>query len=195
MKKLSCLLVLLTTTLQFTIAQSGSGFGIKAGLNYNANGDYIDSFNSNIENPDRNIGYHFGIFGKLGNKVYFKPELVYTKTKSDYDSGDFDMQKLDAPLLVGIKVLGPVSVFAGPSLQYIIDSEFENIDIDDVENDFSVGLNFGIGLNIDKLGIDLRYERGFSDNEATFLNNNNININNRLDTLPDQLILSLSLLL
>ena len=195
MKKLSCLLVLLTTTLQFTIAQSGSGFGIKAGLNYNANGDYIDSFNSNIENPDRNIGYHFGIFGKLGNKVYFKPELVYTKTKSDYDSGDFDMQKLDAPLLVGIKVLGPVSIFAGPSLQYIIDSEFENIDIDDVENDFSVGLNFGIGLNIDKLGIDLRYERGFSDNEATFLNNNNININNRLDTLPDQLILSLSLLL
>ncbi len=195
MKKLSCLLVLLTTTLQFTIAQSGSGFGIKAGLNYNANGDYVDSFNSNIENPDRNIGYHFGIFGKLGNKVYFKPELVYTKTKSDYDSGDFDMQKLDAPLLVGIKVLGPVSVFAGPSLQYIIDSEFENIDIDDVENDFSVGLNFGIGLNIDKLGIDLRYERGFSDNEATFLNNNNININNRLDTRPDQLILSLSLLL
>ena len=105
------------------------------------------------------------------------------------------MQKLDAPLLVGIKVLGPVSIFAGPSLQYIIDSEFENIDIDDVENDFSVGLNFGIGLNIDKLGIDLRYERGFSDNEATFLNNNNININNRLDTRPDQLILSLSLLL
>lgn len=195
MKKLSCLLVLLTTTLQFTIAQSGSGFGIKTGLNYNANGDYVDSFNSNIENPDRNIGYHFGIFGKLGNKVYFKPELVYTKTKSDYDSGDFDMQKLDAPLLVGIKVLGPVSIFAGPSLQYIIDSEFENIDIDDVENDFSVGLNFGIGLNIDKLGIDLRYERGFSDNEATFLNNNNININNRLDTRPDQLILSLSLLL
>ena len=195
MKKLSCLLVLLTTTLQMSFAQSGSGFGIKAGLNYNANGDYVNSFNTNIENPDRNIGYHFGVFGKLGNKVYFKPELVYTKTKSDYDSGDFDMQKLDAPLLVGIKVLGPVSIFAGPSLQYIIDSEFENIDIDDVENDFSVGLNFGIGLNIDKLGIDLRYERGFSDNEATFLNNNNININNRLDTRPDQLILSLSLLL
>ena len=62
MKKLSCLLVLLTTTLQMSFAQSGSGFGIKAGLNYNANGDYVNSFNTNIENPDRNIGYHFGVF-------------------------------------------------------------------------------------------------------------------------------------
>jgi len=104
------------------------------------------------------------------------------------------MQKLDAPLLVGIKVLGPVSVFAGPSFQYILDSEFDGITINDVKNDFSVGLNFGIGVNLNKLGIDLRYERGFSDNEATFIGNNGIDTG-RLDTRPDQLILSLSLLL
>lgn len=195
MKKLICLVVLLTTTLQMSFAQSGSGFGIKGGLNYNANGDYFQSINTNAENPDRNIGYHIGVFGKLGNKIYFKPELVYTKTKSDYDSGDFDMQKLDAPLLVGLKILGPVSVFAGPSFQYIINSEFDGVDIDDIENEFSVGLNFGIGVNIKKLGIDLRYERGFSDNEATFITNNNLTTSSRLDTRPDQLILSLSLLL
>ena len=105
------------------------------------------------------------------------------------------MSKIDAPLLVGVKVLGPVSVFGGPSLQYILDTNFEGLDIDDVEDDFSVGLNFGIALNFNKIGIDLRYERGFSDNEATFLNNNNININDRLDTRPDQLILSLSIAL
>jgi hypothetical protein len=105
------------------------------------------------------------------------------------------MQKLDAPLMVGVKVLGPISVFGGPSLQYILDSEFDGIAINDVKNDFSVGLNFGIGLNFKKLGIDLRYERGFSDNEATFINNNISTFENRLDTRPDQLILSLSLLL
>ena len=172
-------------------AQNGTSFGIKGGLNYNANGDYFESISSNADNPDRNIGYHIGVFGKFGNQIYFKPELFYTKTKSDYDSGDFDMKKIDAPLLVGVKVIGPISVFGGPAFQYILDTEFEGTSIDDIENDFSVGLNFGIGLNFNKVGVDLRYERGFSDNEANFLINNNVDPS-RLDTRPDQLILSVS---
>ncbi|WP_396600474.1 porin family protein [Algibacter sp. R77976] len=177
-----------------TMAQTEQGIGLKAGLNYNANGDYFDAIEMNSKNPERNTGYHIGLFGKIGKKVFFRPEIVYTSTKSDYDDDSFEMQKLDAPLLVGIKVLGPISVFGGPSLQYILDSEFDGIAINDVENDFSVGLNFGIGLNFKKLGIDLRYERGFSDNEASFLGRNTIDTS-RLDTRPDQLILSLSLLL
>ncbi|MDT0559462.1 outer membrane beta-barrel protein [Ichthyenterobacterium sp. W332] len=192
MRKLALSVFILTLFCSSTYAQSGSGFGIKGGLNYNANGNYFASIGDTAENPDRNIGYHFGVFGKLGNKVFFRPELVYTATKSDYNSSDFSMKKLDLPLLVGIKVLGPINIFGGPSLQYILDSEFGNINVSDIDNDFSVGLNFGIGLNIDKFGIDLRYERGFSDNEANFLNNNGIDIS-RLDTRPDQLILSLSL--
>jgi len=189
------LIALLTTALTATsFAQSNSGWGLKAGLNYNANGDYFQSISENAQNPDRNIGFHVGVFGKIGSKLYFRPELMYTSTRSDYDSEDFTMKKLDAPLLVGAKVIGPISVFGGPSLQYIMDSDFGDININSVENDFSVGLNFGIGLNLDSVGIDVRYERGFSENEASFLENNGIG-NSRLDTRPDQLILSLSLAL
>ncbi|MFI1770838.1 outer membrane beta-barrel protein [Thalassobellus citreus] len=177
-----------------TMAQTATGIGFKAGLNYNANGNYFESISTNSQNPDRNVGYHFGLFGKIGKEIYFRPELIYTSTKSDYNDDNFKMQKIDAPMLVGIKVLGPISVFGGPSFQYILDSEFDGIAINDIENDFSVGLNFGIGLNLNKIGIDLRYERGFSKNEASFLNNNNINTS-RLDTRPDQLIVSLSLIL
>lgn len=176
-------------------SQMATGMGIKAGLNYNANGKYFESISTNADNPDRNIGYHIGLFGKIGNnRLYFKPELVYTATKSDYTDDEFNMQKIDAPLLVGTRILGPISVFGGPSLQYILDSEFDGISINNIENDFSVGLNFGIGLNLNKLGVDLRYERGFSNNEASFLDNNGIGTS-RLDTRPDQLILSLSLIL
>ena len=177
-----------------TYAQTANGFGFKGGLNYNANGDYFESIGNNAKNPDRNVGYHFGLFGKVGTKVYFKPEFVYTSTKSDYSDDSFKMQKLDAPLLVGIKVLGPINVFGGPSFQYILDSEFEGISINNVEDDFSVGLNFGIALNLKKVGIDIRYERGFSNNEAKFLENNSVELS-RLDTRPDQLILSFSLIL
>ncbi|MGV6831469.1 MAG: outer membrane beta-barrel protein [bacterium] len=175
-------------------AQKSDGFGIKAGLNYNANGNYIESIEATAQNPDRNIGYHIGVFGKIGGKLYFRPELMYTSTKSDYDSGEFDMKKFDAPLLVGLNVLGPVSVFAGPALQYIVDTDFEGISIDDIDNDFSVGLNFGAAVNFNKFAVDVRYERGFSENEATFLNNNGIG-SSRLDTRPDQLILSVSFIL
>ena len=160
------------------------------------NGDYFGSIGDNAKNPDRNIGYHIGVFGKIGNKLYFRPELVYTATKSDYDSNEFTVKKIDAPLLIGLKVLGPISVFGGPSLQYILDTEFEGISIDNVEDDFSVGLNFGIGLNFNKIGIDLRYERGFNNNEATFIDNNlGSDVTSRIDTRPDQLILSLSIAL
>ena len=185
------------TLLCFNVnAQKGTSFGIKAGLNYNSNGNYFKSIDDSAENPKRNIGYHVGVFGKIGNQLYFRPELIYTATKSSYDSDDFTMKKIDAPLLVGAKVLGPVSVFAGPSLQYILNTEFDGIDIKDVEDDFSIGLNFGIALNLNKIGIDLRYERGFSNNEAVFIDNNlSTGVVSRIDTRPDQLILSLSVAL
>lgn len=193
MKKLF-LVIVLTLTSSFIFSQNTS-WGIKGGLNYNANGNYFESVSNNYENPDRNIGYHFGLFGKIGRDLYIKPELVYTSTKSDYNSGDFNMKKLDAPVLVGVKLIGPLSVFTGPSFQYILDTDtgISGLSINNVENDFSVGLNFGVAINFEKFGLDLRYERGFSDNEATFLDNNNIAVNDSLDTRPDQLILSLSI--
>ncbi len=188
------LLLAFTSSSILISAQSGDSYGIKGGLNYNANGDYFESISSTAENPDRNIGFHIGVFGKLGNTLYFRPELVYTNTKSDYNNSAFKMQKIDAPLLVGIKVIGPVSVFAGPSFQYIINSEFDGVSINTIDNDISIGLNFGAAINFKKFAVDLRYERGFSNNEAQFLINNNV-LPSRLDTRPSQLILSLSVAL
>ena len=189
MKK-SMLTVVLILICSFLFSQSAS-WGIKAGLNYNSNGDFWDSTNSIKENPDKNVGFHFGVFGKIGGQIYIRPELIYTATKSKYDSGDFSMKKIDAPVLIGLKLIGPLSIFTGPSFQYILDSEFENTSIDDIDHDITVGFNFGVGIQIKKIGVDLRYERGFSDNEAKFLYNNNIDTS-RLDTRPEQLIISLS---
>ncbi|HPF96592.1 MAG: outer membrane beta-barrel protein [Flavobacteriaceae bacterium] len=195
MKKFFLLTVFTLIISSGAYAQKAWGFGFKGGLNYSANGDYFDAIGDNVEHPDRNIGYHLGIIGKVGDRIYFKPELVYTKTKSDYDNDSFTMQKLDAPMLLGVRVIGPLSVFAGPSFQYVLDTDFDDIAISDVKNDFSVGLNFGIGVNFKLIGIDLRYERGFSDNEVNIINDVGINTGGRLDTRPDQLILSLSFIL
>ncbi len=188
------LFTILATVISLTIgfAQDGPAFGFKAGLNYNGNGNYIESIQDNVEKPDRNIGFHAGFFGKFGNALYFRPELVFTSTKSDYDSGKFNMQKLDAPLLIGVKLVGPLSVFGGPSLQYILSSKFNDNSSKNIDKDLTVGVNFGAAINFNKFAIDLRYERGLNKNEASFLGNNGIDVSDRIDTRANQLILSFS---
>jgi len=58
--------------------------------------------------------------------------------------------------------------------------------IENLDNDYTIGLNFGVGLNFNSIGIDLRYERGFSDNETNILLNNSTNNIDRLDARAKQ---------
>ncbi|WP_396590299.1 outer membrane beta-barrel protein [Allomuricauda sp. R78024] len=200
MKK-TLLIAVLTLMGSAVFAQSGSGFGIKAGLSYNKNGDLIGSVGDagqNIsEGAEGKAGYHVGFWGKLDfPKIYLRPELVYSKTKSSYDvngdSNDYDISKLDFPVLLGYKLIGPLHIFAGPAFQYTLKNDLGDIEVEDVENDFTVGLNAGVGVNLGKIGVDVRYERGFSENEARIISNNIADIDGRVDSRPSQIIFALS---
>ncbi|NQZ45865.1 MAG: outer membrane beta-barrel protein [Flavobacteriaceae bacterium] len=201
MKKvlLICAVALCSTAV---FAQSGTGWGIKAGLSYNQNGDLIgtvgDAGQNIIEGAEGKAGYHVGIFGKLDfPKLYLRPELVFTKTQSSYSvngtSSDYDVSKLDLPVLLGYKIIGPLHIFAGPAFQYTLSNDLSDLQVEDVENDFTVGLNAGVGVNLGRLGFDVRYERGFSENEANFIGNNITDISGRVDSRPSQVIFSASL--
>ncbi|WP_297704619.1 outer membrane beta-barrel protein [uncultured Eudoraea sp.] len=192
MKK-SFLIALLVLGCLSTFAQKKSGFGIKAGLNYSSNGDYLEAVGEALQNPDANVGYHVGLFGKWGDKFYLRPEVVYTHTKSGYSDGDLKIDKLDVPVLGGWRIIGPLNIFVGPSFQYILNSKFSDISIDNIENDFTVGLNAGVGVNLGRIGLEIRYETGFGENIATFVNTNITSLpESRVDTRADQVIFSLS---
>ncbi len=197
--------VFLIATMAFAsvtmFAQKDSGFGIKGGLNYNQNGDLIasvgDAAADIIEGSKGKVGYHVGVFGKIElAKLYIRPEVIYTRTTSSYDidgtSTDFDIAKIDVPVLVGINLIGPLHVFAGPAFQYQVENDLEGFSINEAEKDFTVGLHAGIGVNLGRFGLDVRYERGFSDNEANFIGNNVENIDGRVDSRPSQVIFGLS---
>lgn len=181
-----CIAIILFTIFSAN-AQQNSAFGLKAGLNYNANGTYRTVTFS--ENPSRNIGFHVGVFAKaaIGN-VYLRPELVYTRTTSDYTIDDLVVNKLDVPLLLGVNFTEFVSVFAGPSLQYLLDSQFKEATLADAESEFTIGLQAGVGLNFERFGIDVRYERGFTENEAILTGVPDA----RVDTRPEQFIIGFS---
>lgn len=200
MKRLLILLVFVASST--TWAQGG--FGVKAGLNYGDNGEIefedVTSAGEDIitEKGDSKMGYHFGVFyrGDLG-PVFLKPELLYTQTKSSYqfqnEEADYEISKLDLPILVGIDILGPLNIFAGPSLQYILDNDFQGVTLDDVENNFTVGAQFGAGVQFGGIGLDVRYERGLTENEAEVIDLDNPNGVRRVDSRPSQIIFSLSL--
>lgn len=181
-------------------ANAQSSFGIKAGLSYNTTGElkeFANETGSIIDNKGKGkSGYNVGVYGKLGQgSIYLRPELVYTKTTSEYilnsASVDYKMARLDLPVLVGIKLVGPLNVYAGPAFQYILDNDFKGLEFENVENDFTVGLNLGATIEFGRLGIDVRYERGFSENEVEF-SGAGPNLTYRLDSRPEQITFGLT---
>lgn len=197
-KKIVLFSVLFLTTIYFATAQSG--YGIKAGISYNSNGE-LKEFTSEVTNAYKDggkgkSGFNLGFYGKLDlGPVYLRPELVYTKTTSEYvlneggSSEDYKISKLDVPVLVGINLLGPIDIFAGPAFQYYLKNDLKGIEISDVDNNFTMGVNIGASVELGRIGLDIRYERGLSENEAEWTNAGK---DFKLDSRPEQIIFSLS---
>lgn len=188
-----------------SIAQNDRfNFGIKAGLNYGDNGniEFTDLTNAgnNIisENASARLGFHAGVYlrGNLTSNLYIKPELQFSLDKSSFEFNgtplDYKVSKLDLPILIGVSLLGPLHVFGGPSLQYIVNTDLEDVKLDDVKNNFTVGLQFGVGIQIKRLNLDVRYERGLSKNQARVAETN-IGQPVRVDSRPNQFLLSLGI--
>lgn len=194
----------------FTISNAQMlNYGIKGGINYNSNGDLRgSSFSGIIDNvkisSDEETGYHFGVFTeiKLPLWIYVRPELIYTHTESSYqglrDKTKLKLDKIDAPILVGVRVLRIGRVFLGPSFHYTFNTDLKNTpSFDDIKtissDDFSVGGQIGIGIELGSIGADIRWETGFSNSEAAFigdgLDGNGVNTI-KIDTSPQQFILS-----
>lgn len=199
------LLVLFLFTTSAVMAQNG--FGIKGGLNYADNGeityrDVTDAGEDIMEGGDSKMGYHLGIYYQASILGFFlRPELVYTTTKSSYEYNqqetDYNITKIDLPVLVGTKILGPVTVFAGPSLQYILDNDFGGFELNDVKEEFTIGAQLGAGIQFGRIGLDVRYERALKEKETAFIFHDRPDQESyglqRMDTRPSQLIFSLSL--
>ena len=99
------------------------------------------------------------------------------------------------PVLFGYKILGPLSIFAGPSFQYILKEKGTDVNLGELKEDFTVGLQLGTRLKLGRFGLGIRFERGLNDNEVIILGNNNVDIAGRLDTRAKQWIISASYVL
>ena len=200
MKKLF-LTILLVASISAVNAQVFN-FGIKGGLNYNSNGNLKTDLTNIRVSSDQETGYHIGILTevKLPLWLYLRPELYYTHTKSSYSKenvkADLTMDKIDAPILLGLRFLKIGRIFVGPSFHYIMNTKLKGSDIiDDLKkvssDDFTVGAQFGLGLELGRIGVDARWESGLSDSEVKYVDKNFDLGGLNIDTSQQQFILSI----
>ena len=193
--------------LLFLVAQQSQAqlqFGVKAGINYNS--DSFESVSDDVLNGAKTkTGLHTGVWLRAKLPVigfYIRPELIYTELNNtvNYDSDfsvprntNFKFRKIDLPVLIGKKFLGIGNVFAGPSFQYILSSDFELNDLKEVSTEnFSLGIQLGGGVELGRLGFDIRWERGLSKTETVFVDNTINETNFNFDKRVSQIIFGIS---
>ena len=179
----------------FTPLFAQLSFGVKGGVNYDSFGE-LNSTDLSLENfqSDTKTGFHIGVYGNLDLLTfYLRPELQFSQSVSQFnDNETIALNKLEAPVLLGYKILGPLSVFAGPSFQYILNEKGTDVSLGELKENFTVGLQLGTRLKLGRFGLGIRFERGFTDNEVIILGNNDVNIAGRVDTRAKQWIISAS---
>ena len=194
---MSSRLIKILTSIVFLCAslflQAQFEFGVKAGLNYDSLGELkLESIKNTANSDGSEIGYHVGFYGNLNLVVfYIRSEIQFTKINSSIKNLNIGLSKLEIPILLGYKILGPLSVFIGPSFQYILEEEVKGISLTKIKNHLTVGAQIGTRLSLGRFGVGIRLERGFTNNDLILIGINGIN-QGQINTRSDQVILSAS---
>ena len=151
-------------------------FGLKFGINLNNSSNISiisQDFDSNISKKDYD-GFNIGGFIALqGFLMDLRGELQYVKIKN---SNDLTQDRVEIPVTIGYKILPFLSLFLGPSFQYVLNERSSTFLLDELADKTTMGLNIGTRLYLGKFQFDIRYERGLNDMESKIINQNNLNI-------------------
>ncbi|MCC7521136.1 MAG: PorT family protein [Flavobacteriaceae bacterium] len=196
MKKAILTLAIISSSLM-AMAQN-TQYGLQGGLNYNFSGDLneLQTVGDNIiHGAQSSIGYHGGLWLKMNyTDIFLKGEVLYTQYKTEFENDEaMTTKKIDVPIVVGMKILGPVYVFAGPDFQYVLAEDF-SLDNTDVEfDDFTLGLHLGAGVEFGKVSFDVRWDKGLSGSDSEIVNSEFVAENFTLDNRPNQIVFSLNI--
>lgn len=144
--------------------------GVKAGTNLSK------LSTENTFSSDNRAGYYAGLWARIGAAgIHLQPELYLSgkNTTLKAENGEENKVKftsLDVPILVGTKIgaagIG-LRLNTGPVVSFILDDEqsFRDAASEAFKGNFkgqNIAWQFGAGLDIKNLGVDLRYEAGLS---------------------------------
>ena len=174
--KLFALLILLAAAPQIN-AQVKAGLRLGMSSTEVKVGDLFNDEGRNFAVTDANYSFHAGGFIQIeAGPIFIQPEAVFNSNRVTFQVDDFGngivgeafsekYNYLDIPIMTGLK-LGPLRLQAGPVGHLLIGNESELAqNIPDYEANYKklkVGFQTGIGLDIWKILIDLKYEGNFN---------------------------------
>lgn len=182
-------------------------FGIKGGLNISnvkASEILTDDYRINPA-ASGNLGYHVGGFLRASLVgIFIQPELYFSSLSNEYKVEDLSatgaaeqlvkqkIGRIDVPVLVGVK-LGTFRLGLGPVGSIIVSDKSDLTDITGYEatlKSATFGYQLGAGVDIWKIGIDLRYEGNLTKlGDHLDIGGQTINLDNRVR----QIIISLGI--
>ena len=173
MKKIILTFIIFTASISLASAQLLPTFqiGLKAGTNLSS----LNSTASATFSNSNQAGYLAGLWARFGAVGFnFQPELYLTSKDVDVSSGGNQVKakftSIDLPLLFGGK-FGAVGIggryYTGPLVSFAVD---KNQSYSGALNkvfalnyqDQNFAWQFGAGLDIKRISIDLRYEAGIT---------------------------------
>lgn len=133
-------------------------------------------------NSTRAYGFVGGIFMRFGKKIFIQPEILFSQKGGKFDvfedgksngrTVDLNLTNIDLPVLVGVKLGNVLRINAGPVASFrLSDSgnlgdsikEYQGQSANETFKDVILGYQAGVGFDIGKLNIDLRYEGNVND--------------------------------
>lgn len=164
MKKL---LFLLTALLITGAANAQFSFGPKIGVNLSQ-----VTTNLNTINDEMKTGLQIGAFARIGSKVYFQPELLYSTggvKLSNVPVGspsDITVKSIDVPLMLGTRILNlkvaNVRIMAGPVASFVVNKQVDYNGAYTATKEVSIKnanwkAQFGAGVDVLMFTLDVRY--------------------------------------
>lgn len=172
--------------------------GLKVGYNVTLErGQMFKSAMSEMFNVGSNLqnGFNVGLYARIGRVVYVQPEVnynYYTYSADMKNTDDIIVPKryvsstMDVPILLGVSVVNTnffkLRIMAGPRFSFNAGSTKASSwkDFNESIRDTRVGLDCGLGVDIWRLNLDVRYNL-FSDlykrqtSDGTVLKTNPLN--------------------
>jgi len=137
----------------------------------------IDGGTFKYETGKAKLGWHIGLYTRIQiSKLYIQPELLFSSTGGEIEvTGDgistpelaeIDLNKLDVPVMVGFFLTKSFRIFAGPTFSYLISDDIKGTDlISDIKQNYNsatIGYQAGLGFDISRITLDLKYEGNLS---------------------------------
>lgn len=139
-------------------------FGVKAGVSFSTLKTGLNA----VTDKSGKIGLNAGVFARIGNSLYFQPEINYVSFSDKYrfngTAYDAKFKQVNVPLMAGYKIMNTkdliLRVSAGPDFYYNLNNpaapggfKYKKL---------STGSALNAGVDIGSLTVDARYSLGVS---------------------------------